>query len=269
LFHCFFFDLDGCIYRGSNPLRNVANAIKFIKSKGFKTIFLTNNATATTLEYLNKLRSMGVPAELNEILTSASATGIYLRNYLKCRRVYAVGGYSLEWELKRQGLKIVKNPSDCSVEALVACLDYSFNYRKLKNALTLLSRSKDLHIVFTNPDTTVPLERTIIPGAGSITNSLRVFLTKEPIVIGKPSKIILEIALSLVDLSADEVVLVGDRLETDILAANRMGIFSILVMTGVTSPSDVPDRNFKPDLVISSVSDIPKVLSPLLENQKV
>lgn len=264
MFKAVILDLDGCVYRGREPIEGAAEALDAVRDMGLKTLFLTNNATRTVEEYVAKLNSMGIRCGENEVLTSGYATSIYLAGRYGRVRVLPVGGEALERELSKMGHRVLDWRKAGDPEFVVACLDFGFNYEKLKRAC--LAIFQGARFVATNTDPTLPVEDRLLPGAGSIVAAISKATGRRPLVIGKPSRRIMDIALKRLGVDGSEAVVVGDRLSTDVRAGKKVGAFTVLVLTGASSLRDLERwRGRRPDLVLNSVSELPKALRGLGE----
>ncbi len=256
------FDLDGCLYRGDIPIEGASEALEELREIGFKVMFLTNNATKTVEEYTSRLNKLGIKCQMEEVLTSGLATSIYLAERYGRVRVSPVGGRALEEELRRMGHTVLNLREKPEVEFVVACLDFDFNYEKLKYACQAIYGGA--RFVATNTDPTVPVEDRLIPGAGAIVAAISKATGRRPLVVGKPSPIIMRIALRKLGVNGFETVVVGDRLDTDVKAGWRINALTVLVLTGATSLRDLERwRGIKPSLVLESVRELPKVLRKL------
>ncbi|MBO3801638.1 MAG: HAD-IIA family hydrolase [Thermoproteota archaeon] len=257
-------DLDGCVYLGDHPINGSPQAIKKLRDKGVKIRFLTNNATKTREDYKNKLSKMGIPVESNDILTSGSATAIYLKKKFGETNIYPIGGKALIEELSREGHKIVEwNKADF----VVVCLDFDINYDKLLNATRAVMTGAKL--IATNRDPTVPSENGFMPGAGAIVSAIECATGTKAFLVGKPSKVILEIASSYWNFKDNVVMIVGDRLDTDILAGNEMNWITVLVLSGATKIDDLKKENgqkMKPKVIVRDLLDLANRWDEILKN---
>ncbi len=250
------FDLDGCIYRGSEPVAGSADSLTYFRRRGKKILFMTNNSTESPRHYVSKLREMGIHCTLDEILTSGTATAQYLLDNYGRSDVLVVGGKALRDELARKGHRVVKNDQP---DFVVAGLDTDFNYAKMSSAAKAIHNGAKF--VATNTDATIPVESGFLPGAGSIVASISAATGVEPVVIGKPHRPILEIALSHLREPPRKIVFVGDRLETDVAAGLTIGAFTVLVLSGAARLRDLKKRHdLKPDMIVSDVSQLPSRL---------
>lgn len=255
----FIIDLDGCIYRGENPLPYAKEFIEFLREKSYKILFLTNNSTQLPQNYQKKLINMGIDAREDEFITSGIATALYLKNWKEKGKVYVIGESALKDAILREGWEI----TDENVDAVVVGLDRNFTFDKLRRANFLIRNGAKF--IATNPDKTFPLENSIEPGAGSIVASIASASQKRPIIIGKPSPYIGKIAISKLNLKPSEVIILGDRIDTDILFAKRLKAPSILVLTGVTDEDDLRKSRFKPNLIFRNLLEAMNFLKKKLE----
>ncbi len=246
----FLIDLDGCIYRGNNLLPSAKEFIDFLHENSIKILFVTNNSTKLPLNYSQKLKNMGINVYEDEFLTSGIATSIYLKRWKDKGKAYVIG----EEALKEAIIKVNWEISDENVDAVIVGLDKNFTFDKLKKASFLIRNGAKF--IATNPDKTFPQENTIEPGAGSLVSAISSASQKRPIVIGKPSPYIGKIALSRLGLSNNEIVILGDRIDTDILFAKRMKSLSFLVLTGISSEDDLRKSKIKPDYVFKNLSEV-------------
>jgi 4-nitrophenyl phosphatase len=251
----YIFDLDGCIYRGNTVITGAAEKIGGLRKLGKKILFLTNNATKTPEEYVDKLTGMGIDTNPKEILTSATATALYLAKNFGKASIFPVGERGLIVELQRAGHRIINVNKSGEVEFVVACLDFSFTYAKMKAACQAIFAGAKF--VATNADPNVPVEGGYMPGAGAIVSAISTATGVKPLVIGKPSRHIVEIALERLGVRANRTVIVGDRLDTDVQSGKMVGAFTILVLSGATSPEKAKKTKLKPDLILPSISHIP------------
>lgn len=245
-------DLDGCVYIGEKPVEGAAETIKELRQMGYRILFLTNNSTLSTIGYVNKLSRMGIQVRSEEILTSGMAAAKYIYEVYGPSKILAITEEGFVEEANRVGHVVVPFERFYEAGIVVAGLDRGFNYQKLKAAVrAIMSGAK---FIATNEDRTLPTETGPDPGAGSIVAAIKVAAGVEPIVIGKPSKIIMNMALEMLNVKNYEAILVGDKIETDILAAKSSAMPSVLISN--TEPVGQP----KPDFVISSITLLSKIL---------
>lgn len=245
-FETFIFDLDGVVYRGKDPIPAAVNKINQLQ-KTSRVLFLTNNSTKTRAQFAEKLSLLGVTIDADSIINSGYAAAIYIKENYPGQGVYFIGEEALGEELELQGVKTCQEK--CGV--VLVGLDFHFTYEKLAKALTLIRNGAVF--IATNTDKTLITEGEILPGAGSIVSSVKAASGVEPILIGKPSKIIGQITLKKVVHPLDQVLMIGDRLETDIVLGKNLGIKTALVLTGISTEEDVNKTGIVPDFILDSL----------------
>ncbi len=234
----YLFDLDGTLYRGHEPVPGAVEAVRALVARGALARYLTNNATLTREEFAVKLQAMGFPARPQEVYTSATGTADHLVEK-GCRSAFVVGMPGLVSILRAAGIKVVNAGEDGVVgsageraETVVVGLCRTFTYDLLEAAMTQVGAGAQF--VATNPDASIPLDGgRLAPGAGSLVAALRTCTGVEPFVVGKPKPFLVQAALRDASLLPSEVLVVGDRLDTDIEAGRAAGCPTYLVLTGV------------------------------------
>lgn len=250
------FDLDGVLYKGRTAIPGAQNTIAKLKSMGKRVFFLTNAGTASRSGRTAKLRSLGFEVEEQEVYTSSYGVGHYISKMKKNSTVYCIGEGGLKEQLTSFGIFL----TDKKPDFVVVSLDRGLTYARLaKGFENILNGSK---FIATNEDPSFPTEKGLMPGAGSIVKSLEYSTGVKPIVIGKPNTYLMDMIFEKCECSKEEILFVGDRLDTDIKIAKKTKIKSALVLTGVSKKNDLNTLNDeeKPDYVLSSVADVFKVL---------
>jgi len=243
-------DLDGVLYRGDEAIEGAQEFVALLQREGVPFLLLTNNSTRTPSQYVTKLARMGIVIEESDVLTSAQATALYLEGIAPPgARVYAIAEEGLQAAL-REKYTIAEEGADF----VVVGMDSELTYEKLKTA-TLLIRS-GARFIATNPDKTLPTEEGLIPGNGAIIAALEAATGAAPFVVGKPEPAIFDLALARMRVSKEGAVVIGDRLETDILGGRRAGLITILVLSGATSQQELENSPIKPDLVFEDVRQL-------------
>jgi HAD superfamily hydrolase (TIGR01457 family) len=256
----FIFDMDGVLYRGDAALPGVVPLLDALALRGRRYILATNNSTATPAMYVAKLREMGIDVPPEAILTSALATRDYLRETLpRGSGIYTIGMPAMREQLFGDGDFEPVQFGETQPAAVVVALDTGFTYDKLKAANAAIRGGA--RFIATNADATLPTEAGLVPGSGSIVAAVATASGVDPVVIGKPETPLLEQALELMGVAVSEAAMIGDRLDTDILAARRAGILSVLVLTGVSTRDELVDSPVLPDIV---VNDLPSLLAALI-----
>ncbi|VVC03884.1 Pyrophosphatase PpaX [Candidatus Bilamarchaeum dharawalense] len=248
------FDLDGVIYRGNTLIKGADKTVKLLKSRGIKTAYLTNACSRSRKGRICKMIELGLTAEENEMFTTSYAVSHYiLENYPKAKRkVYYVGQKGVEEELKLHKIAVVDHKK---ADIVVVGWDPDFNYKKMTEAYRAVARGAEF--IATNTDTTFPVEDGYKPGAGAMVASIACASGKKPKIVGKPNIFILKMILERFKVKKSEVLMVGDRLETDIAFGKKAGIKTALVLTGVSKKEDV--KKIKPDYIFKSIADLPSI----------
>ena len=242
------FDMDGVLWRDNTPLLDLKNFFDTLAVNGYKFVLATNNATRNTAQYLEKLLMFGVHLTPQQIINSPMATAYYLKKrFPQGGPVYIVGENGLVSTLAEKGFY----QAEQNVLAVVAGLDLHITYEKLRIA-TLLIRN-GAPFIGTNPDKTYPSPDGLVPGAGSILAAIEAATDVKPVTIGKPDPTMMEMALQEMGTSPETTIVVGDRLDTDILAGQRVGCLTCLVMTGVSTDEELAQWRPAPDLVLANV----------------
>ena len=254
------FDLDGVIYRGTESQAHSREIIEHLKSLGHIIRYLTNNSSKTRQTYSAKLSSMGIPATVDEIMTSSYAAALYFAETNAVgKTVYVIGERGITEELTKAGMNIITggDDPDAHVDFVVAGMDRQFNYQKLARAQDAILHGA--RFIATNEDATFPVEGgRLMPGAGTITAAIRAATSVEPFVVGKPQLYAFEKILQLTGVPAQRTVVIGDRLTTDVLVGNRAGAETVLVLTGCTSreEADAAEGEMKPHRIIDTLAEL-------------
>jgi 4-nitrophenyl phosphatase len=250
-------DMDGVLYRGSQPLQGARELIPALRAEGLSFILLTNNSTLTPQDYTAKLARMGIVVEPEMIFTSGLATSLYLmQHYPGGGGVYVLGESALVTTVTGPpGFR----PDGWNPNFVVVGLDFHLTYDSLQRACSAIRRGAVF--IATNADATLPVEGgELWPGAGSIAAAVQTCSGVEPVVIGKPNPYIGQMALLKLDLPASEVLCVGDRLETDILVGARIGTPTALVLTGASGQDDIGSAEAAPDYVFEDLTALMQAL---------
>ncbi|KAI8988677.1 HAD-like domain-containing protein [Pilobolus umbonatus] len=251
----FLFDCDGVLWEGKNTFPQIREAMTALRQKGKKFFFVTNNSTKSRSSFLDKFKTFGIEAHIEEIYSSSYATAAYMKNVLNFpddKKVYIIGEIGIKQELETEGIRSCGGqedngsfeneevPDDSEVGAVVVGLDTQVNYRKYAKAFAYLTRNPGCYFILTNEDYTFPQHGSFYPGAGSIAAPLITALGRRPdAVLGKPAQNMLEAIHSQHNLDFKKTVMIGDRLDTDIEFGLHAGIDTLCVLTGVTKKEEL------------------------------
>ena len=241
-------DMDGVLWRGNESIGSLPKIFKAIQALGLKVTFATNNATLSPKQYQDKLAGFGVTVEIWQIINSAMAA-VFLLNKLfpTGGSVYAIGEDGLMEALEEEGFY----QNEDSALAVVVALDRQLTYQKLRRATSLIRSG--LPFIGTNSDKTLAVPGGFDPGAGAILGAIEISTDVKPIIVGKPSPVMLEFAMQRMGTTTKDTLVVGDRLETDILGGYNAGCRTALVLSGVTKESDLEIWTPKPDLIADNL----------------
>jgi len=267
------FDLDGVVYRGSEPIAGARELVSWLHERRVIVRFATNNSMVARRGYVERLGAMGIRTAIEEIVTSTSATVEHLRRHEPgVRSVLAIGGDGMHEELSAAGLEVmmageapppaqVGGPLERAYDAVVVGLDPDLDYRRLALAMTAVAAGSRL--IATNADTRYPTPAGFLPGAGSIVAALATATGVSPEVIGKPAPAMFRAILEASEVTAAEAVVVGDNPEADVAGAHRAGCAAILVLTGVADAASV--SSLAGEEIPDAVADGPDEVRSLLE----
>jgi 4-nitrophenyl phosphatase len=252
----FIIDIDGVVGKSVKPIEEGVAAVKKLKKIGKKIIFVSNNSTRSRRILLDRLKSFGIEASEGEILVATYATARYIASEKPGAKIFTTGEEGLKEELKLAGLKLVDYDE---AEYLVVGSNRGINFELMTKALRACL--KGIRYVATNPDRIFPAEDGPIPGTGMIIGALYWMTGREPdVIVGKPSRVIMEQALQILGLKADEVVVVGDQIDVDVAAGKAIGAETALVLTGVTTKENLKQMieryGLEPDYVLDSLHSI-------------
>ena len=247
----YFIDLDGTVYRGKERIPAAARFIKRLQEHQREILFVTNNSTRSPKEVAANLRTNhDINVTAANVYTSAMATADYLVQHAgQKRRVYVIGERGLKDALLNKGMQL----TDQDPDYVVVGLDRNVTYEQFKIA-KLCIRAGAVFIG-TNGDTNLPSEEGMIPSAGALVELVRYATQQEPIMIGKPQKTIVEMALKASGLKKSEVLMVGDNYQTDVQAGINTGVDTLLVYTGLSKPADIEHVETKPTYTVKTLDE--------------
>lgn len=251
---CFVLDLDGTIYLGDEIIDGAVDFINELNTMNKKVIFLTNNSSKNNNYYKEKLKRFGINVSNNSIFTSGEATTIYLNSRNPGSKVFLIGTNYLKEEFIRSGFKVADKYED-DIDFVVLGFDTTLTYNKLWIACDLIRIGCEF--IATHPDINCPLSGgKFMPDAGAIIEFVYASTGNRPKIIGKPNSEIINCLCEKCKIKKEDMIIVGDRLYTDIKTGINSGITSILVLSGETKADDYQKSNIKADFVYNSVKEI-------------
>jgi HAD superfamily hydrolase (TIGR01457 family) len=253
----FIFDLDGTLYRGEKAIAGAPETVAELRRRGHGVVFVSNKPLERREAYAEKLTHLGIPAAPEEVFNSSLVMARYLAREMPGVTVFAIGERPLLEELATAGLVLSEDPE--GIDVVIASFDRTFDYGKLDIGYQALRCGA--RFLATNADRTCPVEGGEIPDAAGVIGALEGCSgRKVELVVGKPSPLIIEMALQQLGLPAEVCLMVGDRVETDIVMGQRSGMSTALVLTGVTQRDNLGEAPVKPDYVLESVTEIPHIV---------
>ena len=250
------FDLDGTVYKGITGIESAVQFIHSLQQHGNEPFYVTNNSSKTREQLQQKLENIGVNAPISHIYSSALSTAKYVQTHFPNGRVRVVGADGIVSAMKALGIETT-NEED--VDVLVMGIDRQITYDRLAELCLVVQNGATL--IGTNEDIRFPSEKGFVPGNGSFVHLVANVSRVEPIFIGKPSPVMLEMIAEEHGLSKDDLVMVGDNYDTDILCGIRFGCETIHVNTGVTSSQEVLTKDVQPTLVVDTLSELIKKMN--------
>ena len=250
----YLFDLDGTIYLGDELIPGADETVAKQRERGARVQFLSNKPIARRETYAVKLTKLGIPCTPDDVVNSPMASARYLASEHPGKRVMVMGEAPLQDELVDAGVELTERVEDTDI--LLVSWDREITWAQMDDAHQALRQGA--RFFATNPDTVCPVEggRTV-PDAGAMIAYLQASTDRMlEVMIGKPSPIITEMALARIGLTADQCLMIGDRLGTDIAMGETAGLDTALVLTGVTSRDDFERSDAEPTYVLESVVEI-------------
>jgi 4-nitrophenyl phosphatase len=244
-------DLDGVVYRGLQALPGAVGFLRRLERLGIPYVFATNNSAATPEQYAERLGRLGIQVEPGRIVTSAVVAAEFLRTQAgPGTPVFVVGGEGLRRALEEAGFS-PSGPADASF--VVVGLDVEFTYAKLRDACRAIRRGA--RFIATNRDPNLPVEGELWPGAGALVAAIETATGVSPVTVGKPERPLFEAALGRLRSAPEQTLMVGDQLATDVLGGRRMGMRTVLVLSGVVAEA-APQGDLRPDLVVRDLGEL-------------
>lgn len=248
-------DLDGTMYHGNTMIDGADQLILRLRALQIPYLFVTNNSSATPAEVAQRLQRMGIVADEADVCTSAQATAAYVKDQFPAdSRVFVIGETGLHHALSQRQVFI----SDHEAEVVVQGIDRQLTYAKLAQAVNIIRAGGSY--ILTNPDILLPSDHGLIPGAGSIAAMLKQATGVEPIVVGKPSQILMNFALQKLGVDSSKAWVIGDNPFTDIAAGQASACPTALVLTGLATPHNykqlLMEANCQADQIFTTLHEV-------------
>ncbi len=253
----FIFDLDGTLYLDRVLFPKALELLEHINNNNGKYVFLTNNSSRSSKEYVKLLSSLGIPCDITNIATSTQATIHYLKANHSENLFYVVGTKSMVSELREAGI-LVSTKYLPEISGVILGYDTELNYKKIEIASKLITEGK-IYIA-SHPDLVCPVEFGFVPDCGAFAKMLEYATKRTPLVIGKPKRLIVDMIIERTGFLSSEAILIGDRLYTDITCGQNAGIDTLLVLSGETNLEDVKNQSIKPTYILKDIAELYEIL---------
>ncbi|WP_455715055.1 HAD-IIA family hydrolase [Anaerosporobacter sp.] len=254
----FLLDIDGTVSFDATPIDGALDFLVEVTARGGKYVFITNNSTKSIEDYITKFTKMGIPVDHSSFLTSSTATATYLRHRYDNQLLYVLGTKSFIKELRKYDLQITEEVNEYTKTKIVAAVvgfDNELNYAKIENICELL-QTTDVDYLATNPDLACPVSYGYVPDCGAICNMIKEAVKREPIYIGKPNRLMVDMACELSGFTKEETIVIGDRLYTDIACGINAGVNTVVVFTGEAKYEDLKTTEFPPTYYCDTIKDL-------------
>lgn len=250
----FICDMDGVIYHGNKILPGVREFVDWLQRENKNFLFLTNSSRYTPKELQQKLARMGLDVDESHFYTSALATAKFLSTQAPGCSAYVVGDHGLQNALFAAGITV----NEIDPEYVVIGEPESFGYENIVRAIRLVNKGAKL--IGTNSDLTGPTEAGIVPGCRALISPIEMATGKKAYFVGKPNPLMMRTGLRMLGVHSEEAAMIGDRMDTDMIAGIESGLDTVLVLSGVTTEEEINNFPYRPRLVLSGVGEIPETV---------
>jgi NagD protein len=246
----FITDMDGVLVKGKQIIPGADRFIATLEEQGREYLLLTNNSLYTPRDLSHRLRNIGMEIPTERLFTSAMATASFLQSQRPEGTAFVIGESGLTQAIHEIGYVI----TDIEPDYVVLGETEGYNYENVTKAIRLIDAGA--RFIATNPDVSGPSEAGIVPGCGAMAALIEKATGKAPFYVGKPNPLMMRSALNYLDVHSEDTAMVGDRMDTDIVAGVESGMRTILVLTGVTRRADIERYPYRPTWVLESVAEI-------------
>lgn len=243
-------DMDGVIYHGNKLLPGVKEFVSWMEAESKRFLFLTNSSERSPRELSQKLSRLGLEVEEKRFYTSALATAAFIARQKPNGSVWVIGETGLTNALYEAGITM----NDVDPDYVVVGETRSYSYEKVEKAVLLVRQGARL--IGCNPDLTGPTEAGIVPATGSLIAPIEMATGKKAYFVGKPNPLMMRQALRVLGAQREETTIIGDRMDTDIIAGIESEIETVLVLSGVTRPEEVDGFPYRPDHILEGVGGL-------------
>lgn len=246
----FICDMDGVIYHGNNLLEGTKEFVDWLYQEEKDFLFLTNSSERSPKELQQKLLRLGISVSEEHFYTSALATASFLKGQCPDGSAYVIGEAGLINAMYQAGFTM----NDINPDYVIVGETRSYSFEKIEHALRLVNNGAIL--IGTNPDISGPTERGLVPATGALISPIEMVCNKKAYFVGKPNPLMMRHALKKLGHKREETVIIGDRMDTDIIAGIESEIETVLVLSGVTHEKDITQFPYRPHQIFKSVKEI-------------
>lgn len=249
----FISDMDGVIYDGNSILPGVKEFVDWLYKEDKPFLFLTNSSERSPRELRQKLARMGLDVDESHFYTSALATANFLKEQSPGCSAYVIGAPGLVNALYDVGITM----NDVNPDYVVVGETDSYNYNMIIKAVQLVN--KGARLIGTNPDMTGPSDMGIIPACQALISPIALSTGKTPYYVGKPNPLMMRTGLKMLNVHSADAVMIGDRMDTDVVAGMESGLMTVLVLSGVSTLENIKVFSYRPSIILNGVGDIAKI----------
>lgn len=245
-------DMDGVIYHGNRLLPGVKDFIDWLYTNNKRFLFLTNSSERSPKELQQKLERMGLDVDESHFYTSSLATAKFIHSQAPGCSAYVIGAPGLVNALYDVGITM----NDVNPDYVVVGETNSYNYNMIIKACQLIN--KGARLVATNSDMTGPSDFGIIPACRALVAPIELATGRQAYYVGKPNPLMMRTGLRLLNVHSEDAAMIGDRMDTDIVAGTESGLMTCLVLSGVSTLENIKEFSYRPSIILEGVSQIPE-----------
>lgn len=258
----FLLDIDGTVSLDADWIDGAKEFLELVSQRGGKYIFITNNSTKSIVDYVEKYKNMGLDVDRSNFLTASYVTAHFLRRHHDGELLFVVGTQSFVQELEAFGLNVTQTltkENEDRIRAAVVGFDNELTYQKISDICCLL-QTKDVKYYASNIDLACPVSFGFVPDCGAICQMIACAVNREPEYIGKPNKMMVTMAAEEYGCESEDILVIGDRLYTDIACGLNAGVDTLVVFTGEARYDDLAETEFKPSYYCETIRDLYELL---------
>jgi NagD protein len=246
----FIIDMDGVIYHGNKLLPGVSEFVNWLEKSGKKYLFLTNSPERTPKELHEKMKRLGIDIGEEHFYTSAIATASFLASQNPNGSAYIIGDAGLIHAMYSVGYTV----NNVNPDYVVVGDTHSYNFEKIELAVNLVIKGAKL--IGTNPDVSGPVENGITPSTKALIAPIEIASGKKAYYVGKPNPLMMRSALKILGVKREDTVVIGDRMDTDVLCGLESEIDTLLVLSGITDRNGINQFPYRPRYILNGVVDL-------------